>query len=138
MRAIVRRVAIDRRPNPVVLKIAAELKRCGNGKRLVIHNGMRFEINQGLIQILHKTFRARQTLFEDSNESLNAIETRLRTSKGHMTSLMRLSYLSPEIIRDILAGRQPLGLGAKRLTGLSKDLPNDWLAQRAYLGFDRG
>jgi len=53
-----------------------------------------------------------------------------------MTSLMRLSYLSPEIIQDILTGRQPLNLGAKRLIGLSKDLPYDWLAQRAYLGFD--
>lgn len=63
---------------------------------------------------------------------------RLHTSKGRMTSLMRLSYLSPEIIRDIFAGRQPLSLGAKRLIGLSKDLPYDWLAQRAYLGFDRG
>ena len=128
----------DRRPSPVVLDIAAELKRCGKGKRLVIHNGMRFEIHPGLIQLLHKAFRARRTLLEDSDESLNAIETRLGTSKGHMTSLMRLSYLSPEIIRDILAGRQPLGLGAKRLIGLSKDLPHDWQAQRAYLGFDRG
>ena len=55
-----------------------------------------------------------------------------------MTSLMRLSYLSPEIVHDVLAGRQPIGLGAKRLIGLSKDLPNDWLAQRAFLGFERG
>ena len=128
----------DRSQSPIVLDIAAELKRCGKGKRLVIHNGMRFEINPGLIQLLHKAFRARSMLLEDSDESLNAIETRLGTSKGHMTSLMRLSYLSPEIIRDILAGRQPLDLGAKRLTGLSRDLPYDWLAQRAYLGFDRG
>ncbi|MEQ1713653.1 MAG: recombinase family protein, partial [Hyphomicrobium sp.] len=128
----------DRSQSPIILNIEAELKRCGKGKRLVIHNGMRFEINPGLIQLLHKAFRARQTLLEDSDESLNAIESRLGTSKGHMTSLMRLSYLSPEIIRDILAGRQPLGLGAKRLTGLSKDLPHDWLAQRTYLGFDRG
>ena len=123
---------------PIVLNIAAELKRCGKGKRIVIHNGVRDEINLDLIKILEDAFAARQLLLADTNESLNAIEARLRTSKGRMTSLMRLSYLSPEIIRDIFAGRQPLGLGAKRLIGLSKDLPYDWLAQRAYLGFDRG
>lgn len=31
-----------------------------------------------------------------------------------------------------------MSLGAKRLIGRSNDLPYDWLAQRAYLGFDRG
>lgn len=55
-----------------------------------------------------------------------------------MTSLMRLSYLAPEIVSDILGGQQPMGLGTKKLIGLSKDLPNDWLAQRAFLGFERG
>ncbi|MGQ0457767.1 MAG: recombinase family protein [Hyphomicrobium sp.] len=125
-------------PDPIVLNIAAELKRCGKGKRIVIHNGVRDEINPVLIKILNDAFAARQMLLADNDESLNAIEARLHTSKGRMTSLMRLSYLSPEIIRDTFAGRQPLSLGAKRLIGLSKDLPYDWLAQRAYLGFDRG
>ena len=128
----------DRRSGTIVLTVAAELKRCGKGKRIVIHNGVRDEINPGLIRILNEAFAARQTLVADTDESLNAIEARLHTSKGRMTSLMRLSYLSPEIIRDIFAGRQPLSLGAKRLIGLSKDLPYDWPAQRAYLGFDRG
>ena len=104
----------------------------------MIHNGVRDETNPGLIRILEDAFAARQTLLADTDESLNAIEARLHTSKGRMTSLIRLSYISPEIIRGIFAGRQPLSLGAKRLISLSKDLPYDWLAQRAYLGFDRG
>jgi len=94
-------------PRHVILNIAAELKRCGKGKRIVIHNGVLDETNPGLIRILTDAFAARQTLLADTDESLNAIEARLRTSKGRMTSLMRLSYLSPEIIRDIFAGRHP-------------------------------
>ncbi len=128
--------ARDQNHAPLLLTIAAQLKRCGQGKRIVIHNGARSEINPGLVRLLQDAFRAREILLADTDESLNAIEARLGTSKGHMTSLMRLSYLSPEIIQDILTGRQPLNLGAKRLIGLSKDLPYDWLAQRAYLGFD--
>jgi hypothetical protein len=121
----------------VPLTIAASLTRCGKGKCIVLHNGVRTEINPGLVTLLQHAFSARETLLAETDESLNAIEARLGTSKGRMTSLMRLSYLSPEIVRDILAGQQPLGLGAKRLIGLTKDLPFDWLAQRAYLGFKR-
>jgi hypothetical protein len=126
-----------RQIQPLVLTVPATLKRCGKGKRIVVHNGVRDEINPGLVKVLQDAFRAREILLSDCSESLNAIEARLGTSKGRMTSLMRLSYLSPEIVRDILAGRQPLGLGAKRLIGLSKDLPLDWLDQRAFLGFGR-
>lgn len=122
---------------PILLRVEAALKRCGKGKRIVIHNAVRDEVNPGLIKLLQDAFAARQTLLADTDESLNAIEARLGTSKGHMTSLTRLSYLSPEIVREIFDGGQPINLGVKRLIGLSKDLPHDWLAQRSYLGFDR-
>lgn len=47
---------------------------------------------------------------------------------------MRLSYLVPDIIADILAGRQQPALSTKRLLRTSQDLPLDWLGQRAFLG----
>jgi site-specific DNA recombinase len=49
--------------------------------------------------------------------------------------LVRLSYLSPTIIRALLAGRHPIELTPTRLLRLSKDLPHDWQEQRQYLGF---
>jgi len=49
--------------------------------------------------------------------------------------LVRLSYLSPEIVRAILVGKQPVELSATRLVMLSKDLPHDWRSQRQVLGF---
>ena len=48
---------------------------------------------------------------------------------------MRLSYLAPEIIAGILAGRQPPELSVKRLLRTSQDLPLDWGSQRPFLGF---
>ncbi|MFM9943225.1 MAG: hypothetical protein ACKVP7_27470 [Hyphomicrobiaceae bacterium] len=53
-----------------------------------------------------------------------------------MTSLMRLSYLAPPMVDDILSGRQPRELSAKRLMKLSIDLPLDWASQRSFLRFD--
>ncbi len=67
---------------------------------------------------------------------MNAITARLGNSKGHMTVLLRLSYLAPSIVDDILAGRAPTDLGPHRLRRLSKDLPLDWAGQRRLLRLD--
>jgi hypothetical protein len=48
---------------------------------------------------------------------------------------MRLSYLAPSIIDDILNGRQPPRLSAKHLLQTSRTLPLAWSAQRAHLPF---
>jgi hypothetical protein len=47
--------------------------------------------------------------------------------KGHLTSLVRLSYLAPDIVRALLKGRLPIELTPTRLLRLSKDLPHDWI-----------
>jgi site-specific DNA recombinase len=60
---------------------------------------------------------------------------RLGIGKGHLTALVRLSYLAPEIVRDCIEGRQPVELTPTRLLRLSKDLPHNWTAQRQHLGF---
>jgi site-specific DNA recombinase len=55
-------------------------------------------------------------------------------NKGRLTSLVRLSYLGPEIVRALLAGSSN-ALTPSRLLRLSKDLPHDWKEQRCFLGF---
>jgi hypothetical protein len=60
---------------------------------------------------------------------------RLGMGKGHLTSLVRLSYLGPDIVRALLKGRQPIELTPTRPLRLSKDLPHDWKEQRRFLGF---
>jgi site-specific DNA recombinase len=61
--------------------------------------------------------------------------SRLGVRRDYLTVLVRLSYLSPEIVRAILVGKHPVELSATRLVVLSKDLPHDWHAQRQVLGF---
>jgi hypothetical protein len=56
-------------------------------------------------------------------------------NKGRLTSLVRLSYLGPEIVRALLAGSQSNALTPSRLLRLSKNLPHDWKEQRCFLGF---
>ena len=69
------------------------------------------------------------------DDSIEAMASRLGVRRDYLTVLVRLSYLSPEIVRAILMGKQPVELSATRLVMLSKDLPHDWRSQRQVLGF---
>jgi len=87
-----------------------------------------------LVDFLREAFAARQKLLVDTTETLNEITARTTKSKGRLTALMRASYLAPDIVSDILAGRQPPELSVKRLMRTSQNLPLDWRSQRAFLG----
>jgi hypothetical protein len=67
--------------------------------------------------------------------NIGAMSARLGMNKFRLTSLVRLSYLAPGVIRAFLAGRHPLALTPARLLRLSKDLPHDWQEQRRFLEF---
>ena len=87
-----------------------------------------------LIEFLKEALAVRQALLADTSETMNEITARATTSKGRLTALMRVSYLAPDIVSNILAGRQPPELSVKRLVRTSQNLPLDWGSQRAFLG----
>jgi site-specific DNA recombinase len=121
--------------DPVVLSFEVKLRRAGRGKRLVIANGANSEINQGLVELIKEAFAIRNQLLSGSDDSIEAMSARIGVNKFRLTSLVRLSYLAPGIIRALLAGRHPIALTPTRLLRLSKDLPHDWQEQRQFLGF---
>ena len=121
--------------DPITLSIEAKLRRAGKGKRLVIANGAEAEVNAGLVELIKDAFTIRIQLLSGSDDSIEAMTERLGMGKGHLTSLVRLSYLAPGIVRALLEGRQPIDLTPTRLLRLSKDLPHDWSEQRHVLGF---
>ena len=118
--------------DPVVPSIEAKLRRAGNGKRLVIENGTEAEVNESLVELIKGAFAIRNQLLSGSDASIEAMSGRLGVSKCRLTSLMRLSYLAPDIVCALLEGRQPIDLTPTRLLRLSKDLPHDWSEQRRF------
>ena len=82
-----------------------------------------------------EAFALRNHLLSGSDASIEAMSGRLGMNKCRLTSLMRLSYLAPDIVRALLEGRQPIELTPTRLLQLSKDLPHDWSEQRHVLDF---
>ena len=121
--------------DPVALSIEAKLRRAGKGKRLVIANGAGAEVNAGLVELIKDAFTIRNQLLSGSDASIEAMSGRLGMNKCRLTSLIRLSYLAPDIVRALLEGRQPIELTPSRLLRLSKDLPHDRSEQRHVLGF---
>jgi site-specific DNA recombinase len=119
----------------VILSIEANLRRAGKGKRLVIANGTEAEFNAGLIELIKDAFTTRIQLLSGSDASIEAMSGRLGMNKCRLTSLLRLSYLAPDIVCALLEGRQPIELTPTRLLRLSKELPHDWSEQRHDLGF---
>ncbi|CCB66439.1 recombinase family protein [Hyphomicrobium sp. MC1] len=122
---------------PIVLSIAANLRRAGKGKRLVIAGNAHCEIDANLIALLKQAFATRAAFLSGADDSLSAMTERLGTGHGQLVALVRLSYLAPDLIRDCIEGRQPVELTPTRLLKLGKDLPHDWSAQRTHLGFAR-
>ena len=76
-----------------VLSIEAKLRRAGKGKRLVIENGAKAEVNAGLAAMITEAFAIQKQLLSVSDASIEAMTERLGMGKGHLTSLVRLSDL---------------------------------------------
>ena len=56
------------------------------------------------------------------DDSIDAMASRLGVRRDYVAVLVRLSYLSPEIVGAILVGRQPVELTPTRLVMLSRNV----------------
>ncbi|MGH9675715.1 MAG: recombinase family protein, partial [Candidatus Acidiferrum sp.] len=120
---------------PFVLTIAARLRRAGKGVRLVIGNGATQAVDNGLPSLIARAIATRNIFLEGRDDSIEAMASRLGVRRDYLTVLVRLSYLSPDIVRAILASRQPVELTPTRLVAFSRNLPHDWQEQWRLLGF---
>ena len=120
---------------PFVLSITASLRRAGKGVRLVIGAGAAKAIDDGLASLIARAVATRNMLLAGRDDSIEAMASRLGVRRDYLAVLVRLSYLSPEIVRAILVGQQPIELTPTRLVALSRNLPHDWQEQWRLLGF---
>ena len=82
----------------------------------------------GLIRAVAKAHLWWQWITDGEVQSLREIAEREDLDTPMVTRLIRLAFLSPKLISQILEGLQPSGLTVKTLTR-EIDLPLDWAAQ---------
>jgi hypothetical protein len=89
------------------------------GVRLVIGNGAAKAIDDGLASVIARAIATRNMFLAGRDDSIDAtMASRLGVRRGYLAVLVRLSNLSPEIVRAILVGHQPVELTPTRLVML--------------------
>ncbi|PKP78873.1 MAG: hypothetical protein CVT81_01885 [Alphaproteobacteria bacterium HGW-Alphaproteobacteria-3] len=126
----------DGTKTPHVIKRAFQIKRCGNGRKLIIGQHRADDTPQPDPSLLRTIARA-HAWFGDlkSGLSYKEIATRDAIDERLIARTVRLALLAPDITKAIFAGREPRGLTAERLVRIPK-LPTSWNEQRSLLGFD--
>ena len=87
--------------------------------------------NERLALLLAEALAAREMVIAAPDQSIEQIATNTGTCRKRLTKLVKLSWLAPDLMRQILDGREPSGLTPQRL--LETDLPTRWADQRIML-----
>lgn len=103
--------------------------------RLVIQGETNDEApDPSLTRIMVRAHAIRDRLFQDGNLTVEEVARQEDLVPSYVTRLLRLTFLAPDIITAIVAGRQPPELTARKLMADTR-LPLDWNEQRSQLGF---
>ncbi len=89
--------------------------------------------DESLIALL---FRAHRWLDQLAGEEFGSAREIARCDgfdPSEVSRTIQLAFLAPDIVEDILAGRQPIELTPRRL--MRGEIPLDWRRQRRLLGF---
>jgi hypothetical protein len=117
----------------VCIQTESCLEPSGNGLRLVIKDNSDAEPNTQLAPFLGEAFMLLEKLSNGSHDSIEARSKALQVGKGHINSRIRLTFLSPDLIRKVLDGDMPRSLRPTKLLEASKDLPIKWAEQDRFL-----
>ena len=136
------RVDIKLRPRAVntentthILSTPVARKRRGHEIRLIVPGpaAPRVHRDERLVQLIAEAHAARAQVLRMGDASLVRAAAALGCCRSRLGQHLRLSFLAPDIVEAILAGRQPKALTRTRLAAI--DLPIDWNRQRTMLGF---
>jgi len=128
--------ACEERSDRVILSVSAELRRVGMGTKLIVDaHGGKARPDESLVKLIIKAHALKEKLLSSGDTSLAAVARQEGLTEPYMTRVVRLSFLSPDIIRAILNARHPPDLTAATFTRLSR-VPLDWDQQKNVLGFD--
>jgi site-specific DNA recombinase len=88
--------------------------------------------DQRLVAALARAHRLRTKVELGEIKTIEALGAGVGVNRNDARTLLRLSFVAPDVQAAILEGRQPIGLSAKAISEL--DLPASWRRQRLLLG----
>jgi len=119
---------------PLLLVMAAELRRLGKEKRLIVAaHAPKTNPDAVLIKAIVRGHQWFDMLKSRNVLSISDIANAEKLPRTYVGSVIPFALLAPDITEAILAGTQPIDLNLDRLINIS--LPIDWAEQRSVLGF---
>jgi site-specific DNA recombinase len=116
--------------------VPIEMKRRGVEMRLVLRS--QSIVGASVDPVLVKAIARGHAWFEDlatgAATNIKELAAREGVSPSYVGDLLKLAFLSPRIVEQIIAGQQPAELVADHLIR-AHDLPLDWNEQERLLGF---
>jgi hypothetical protein len=119
----------------VTVRIPLVFKKHGGRKTVISPDGDAWELRQplvdsALVRALARAFRWQRLLDGGAHGTYDELAKAEGVSQSHVSRMLRLTLLSPDLVEAILAGRQPEEM---RLEGLLAGFPDEWGCQRACM-----
>jgi hypothetical protein len=120
----------------LIVRIPMRFQRRGGRKRIVAADGSDIvptskpKPDGTLVKALARAWRWQKLLDDGVCGSVIEISEAERISKSYVSRILRLALLAPDIVEEILEGRQQDALLLERLR---RGWPADWAAQRSHL-----
>jgi len=111
------------------------IKRRGVESKLIIGGNLQDAPDIELITLIARAQSWWAELRDGKIVSQKDLAAREELDRGDVSRILKLAFLAPDIIRAILAGRQPIDLTANTLMRSASQLPHDWSRQKTLLGF---
>jgi site-specific DNA recombinase len=114
------------------------LKRTVMEMKLLIHGTTgpaRREPDRSLLRLIGHARCFNDMVMNGRGKTITDLAAEAGASPSYFTRVYRLSFLSPDITKTIVQGRQPPELAANKLM-LTGKLASAWSTQRCQLGLD--
>ena len=118
------------------LSVPAVVRRTGMEMKLLIQGttGTKYqEPDRSLLRLIGQARQFNDMFMNSRGKTIRELSREAGVCPSYFTRVFRLSFLGPEITKNILHGRHPVALTAKSLLGHNQ-LERDWYRQRVQLG----
>lgn len=118
------------------LSVPFQTRRRGVETRIILGSEISPDVNtdHNLISAVKRSFKWWRLLTEEDGWSIQKLAALDGVDASDVTRFLPLAFLSPNIVKAILEGRQPVDLNLERFKKMGV-LPMDWEGQAKVLGF---
>ena len=119
-------------PGTIAVEVPVKLQRSGLAVRLIVRGAEEAQArrpNARLIALLSKAQRWFTLLRTGRYPSVFALAQEMGIASSDITQVVYLAFMAPDLVQRIIDGKQPTGLGTKKLLAMAP-LPMSWAEQQ--------